>query len=555
MRLLGFSAIVALAVSIVGVVGCGKSDEPQSSGGPIVVRRLTQEQYQTIIADIFGADIKIGGRFEPDLRKSGLLAVGASEVSVTPAGFEQYDSMARGAAAQIVDERHRDMLIGCKPASPKAPDEACAKSFYSTVGRLLYRRPLTGEELKAQLAIANAAATKLGNFYTGLAMGLTGMVEAPQFLFRREVAEADPDHAGQQRLNAFSKATRLSFFLWNTTPDDELLTAAESGDLNSSRGTAKQVDRMMASPRLTAGARAFFNDMMAFDAFADLSKDTVIYPKFTNAVIADAQEQTLRTITDHLLAAKGDYRDLFTTRKTFMTPLLGTIYRVPVETKEGWEAHEFAADDPRAGLLTQISFLSLHSTPGRSSPTIRGKALREVLLCQKVPDPPGNVNFNLVQDTKNPQFRTARARLGAHATQATCVGCHRLIDPMGLGLEQFDSLGEYRAAENGAPIDASGELDGVKFTDAASLGKALHDNPATPSCLVNRLYAYAAGRPAGKGEAEWIKYLDTSFAANGYRLPDLMRRIVTSDAFYRITAPETATLSVNTAATLKESAQ
>jgi hypothetical protein len=550
LNLFRFGAVLALAVGTIGLVSCSKSDEPQSSGGPVVVRRLTQEQYQTIIADIFGADIKIGGRFEPDLRKSGLLAVGAGEVSVTPAGFEQYDSMARGAAAQIVDEKHRDMLIGCKPASPKAADEACAKSFYASVGRLLYRRPLSDAELTSQLAIADAAATKLGDFYKGLAMGLTGMLEAPQFLFRREVAEADPDNAGQQRLNAFSKATRISFFLWNTTPDDELLTAAEKGELNSAKGLAKQVDRLMASPRVTAGARAFFNDMMAFDAFADLSKDTTIYPKFTNAVIADAQEQTLRTITDHLLTAKGDYRDLFTTRKTFMTPLLGTIYRVPVETKEGWEAHEFAADDPRQGLLTQISFLSLHSTPGRSSPTIRGKALREVLLCQKVPDPPGNVNFNLVQDTKNPNFRTARARLGAHATQATCTGCHRLIDPMGLGLEQFDSLGEYRPTENGTPIDASGELDGVKFTDAASLGKALHDNPATPSCLVNRLYAYAAGRPAAKGEAELIKYLGTNFATSGYKLPDLMRRIVTSDAFYRITAPETAAI-----ASPKESAQ
>jgi hypothetical protein len=550
LKLFKFGAVAALAVGTLTLVSCGKKEEVQSSGGPIVVRRLTQEQYQTIIADVFGADIKIGGRFEPDLRKSGLLAVGAGEVSVTPSGFEQYDSMARGAAAQVVDDHHRDMLVGCKPASAKAPDEACAKQFFFNVGRLLYRRPLTDDELKSELAIANAATAKLGNFYSGIAMGLTAMLESPQFLFRREVAEADPDHAGQQRLNGYSKAARISFFLWNTTPDDELLTAAEKGELNMDRGLAKQVDRLMASPRLVAGTRAFFNDMMDFDAFADLSKDTVIYPKFTNAVLVDAQEQTLRTITDHLLMRKGDYRDLFTTRKTFMTPLLGTIYRVPVETKEGWEAHEFAADDPRAGLLTQISFLALHSTPGRSSPTIRGKALRQVLLCQKVPDPPGNVNFNLVQDTKNPNFKTARQRLEAHRTQPTCAGCHRLIDPIGLGLEQFDSLGEYRPTENGSQIDASGELDGVKFTDAANLGRVLHDNPATPSCLVSRLYSYAAGRPAEKGETEWMKYLNDNFAANGYRLPDLMRTIVTSDAFYRISSSETAALGSN-----KESAQ
>jgi hypothetical protein len=545
---LRFCALAILAS--LTLVSCGKKEEVASSGGPIVVRRLTQEQYQTIIADIFGADIKIGGRFEPDLRKAGLLAVGAGEVSVTPSGFEQYDSMARGTAAQVVDEKHRGMLLGCKPASAKAPDEACAKQFFSSVGRLLYRRPLTSDELKAELAIADATTNKLGDFYKGIAMGLTAMLESPQFLFRREVAEADPDHPGQQRLDAYSKAARISFFLWNTTPDDELLTAAEKGELNTDKGLAKQVDRLMASPRLMAGTRAFFNDMMDFEAFADLSKDTTIYPKFTNAVLVDAQEQTLRTITDHLLVQKGDYRDLFTTRKTFMTPLLGTIYRVPVETKEGWEAHQFAAGDPRAGLLTQISFLALHSTPGRSSPTIRGKALRTVLLCQKVPDPPGNVNFNLVQDTKNPNFKTARQRLEVHRTQPTCAGCHKLIDPIGLGLENFDSLGEYRPTENGAAIDASGELDGVKFTDAASLGKVLHDNPNTTSCLVSRLYSYAAGRQAEKGEVEWMKFLNADFASHGYRLPDLMRTIVTSDAFYRISSSETASLSGN-----KESAQ
>jgi hypothetical protein len=530
---------VALVLATLVLTTCGQPEQPKSAGGPIVVRRLTEQQYQTIIADIFGDDIKIGGRFEPDIRKSGLLAVGAGEVSVTPAGFEQYDSMALNAAAQIVDQRHRDMLVGCAPASPKAADAACAGQFYRRIGRLLYRRKLTEPELNASLAVAEAGTARLGNLWAGLAMGLAGMLESPQFLFRREVAEPDPDQPGHLRLDAASKAARLSFFLWNTTPDDALLAAAETGQLDTAKGLARQVDRLMASPRLEAGARAFFADMLGFDAFANLSKDTAIYPKFTNAVNADAQEQTLRTIVDHLLVENGDYRDLFTTRKTFMTPLLGTIYRVPVTVREGWEPYRFAADDPRAGLLTQISFLALHSTPGRSSPTIRGKALREVMLCEKVPDPPGNVTFNLVQDTANPNYRTARARLGAHATQATCVGCHRLIDPMGLGLENFDSLGEYRAAENGAAIDASGELDGMKFTDAAGLGKALHDDPATPACVVSRLYAYASGRPANKGEAELISDFNKEFAADGYRLPALMRRIVTSPDFYRVSAAQT----------------
>jgi len=537
---LAILAAVGAVAALVWIRDGGHADRgPDASGGPLAAHRLTQEQYKTIVADIFGADIKVGGRFEPDIRKSGLLAVGAGEVTVTPAGFEQYDAMARVIAAQVVDEKHRATLVGCQPQSAKAPDEACAGQFFSRVGRLLYRRPLTPDELHAQLGLASAVTKRLNDFYAGLAMGLAGMLDASPFLFRIEAAEADPDHPGMRRLNAYSMASRLSFFLWNTTPDDELLRAAESGALNSRKGLARQVDRMMASPRLDAGARAFFSDMMGFDAFAELAKDSVVYPKFSPAVLADAQEQTLRTITELLLVERADYRDLFTTRKTFLNRQLGAIYQVPVASREDWEAYEFPKDDPRAGLLTQISFLALHSHPGRSSPTLRGKALREVLLCQKVPDPPGNVNFNLVQDTKNAQFRTARERLTAHRTEPTCAGCHKLIDPMGLGLERFDSIGEYRATENGAAIDESGEFDGQKFADAAGLGAALHDNPAAPVCLVNRLYAYAAGRPPAPGEAEWMKYLGARFAADGYRLPDLMRRIATSDAFYRISPSET----------------
>ena len=528
--------------------GRARMREPASSGGTIVVRRLTPEQYKHTIADIFGSTIKIGGWFEPDIREDGLLAVGAGRVSVTASGLEQYDLIARSIAAQVVDEKHRATLIACKPASATDADDACAGQFLGKAGRLLYRRPLTDDELKTQVAVANAATKTLKDFYAGIEMSLSGMLVSPQFLFRQEIAEVDPNHAGQYRLNAYSKASQLSFLMWDTAPDSELLTAAEHGDLNSERGLSHQVDRLLASPRMTAGARAFFSDMLGFDSFETLAKDAVIYPKFTFEVSHDAQEQTLRTITDHLLTQKADYRDLFTTRKTFLTPLLGSIYRVPVPVQsgslDGWVPYEFPEGDPRAGILMQASFVALHSHPGRSSPTIRGKALREIMLCQKVPDPPGNVNFTIVQDTDNPQYKTARARLAAHTTEATCAGCHKLIDPLGLPMENFDSSGAYRTTENGAPIDASGELDGVKFTDAAGLAKAVHDNPQAPACLVSRVYSYAVGRPAAKGESDWVKSLDKDFAANGYRYPDLLRRIATSDDFYRVSAPETGALDV-----------
>jgi hypothetical protein len=531
-----FLAAACGAVALLSLASCG-DPAPQSSGGPTTVRRVTKDQYAAIIGDVFGADIKIQGRFDPDVREGGLLAIGTAHVSVTPSSIEQYDSIARSIAAQVVDEQHRAQLFGCKPAAAAAPDDACAGQFLGEVGRQLYRRPLTGAELKAQVAVANEAAKALGNFYDGIATSLAIMLESPRFLFREETAEPDPDNAGQMRLTAWSKATRLSFFLWNTTPDDELLAAAESGALNTRSGLKRQVDRMLASPRLKSGVRAFFTDMLGFDAMATLAKDPEVYPKFTPTLIGDAQEQTLRTLTDHLLTRNGDYRDVFTTRHTFLTPLLGAIYRVPVGARTGWEAHDFPDGDPHTGIVTEVSFLALHSHPGRSSSTLRGKAVREILLCQQVPTPPANVNFAIVQDTKNASLRTARDRLTAHRTQPTCAGCHKIIDPIGLSLENFDGLGAYRSNENGAAIDAGGELDAAKFEGAAGLGKTLHDDPAATACLVNRLYGYGAGRAVVTGEAEWMKYLQARFAAEGYRLPDLLRTIVTSDAFYRIAAP------------------
>jgi hypothetical protein len=547
----GLALVVVAAAAIVAVprlTGPGKSDGiAATAGGPPVLRRLTQAQYKHAIADIFGADIKIGGRFDPDIREGGLIEVGAGKASVPESGLEQYGKMARTVAAQVFDKAHRDSMIDCRPASVTVPDDKCAAQFLSQVGRLLYRRPLTQDEL-GPLVQASAEATRtVGSFYSGLEITLTSMLQAPQFLFDWEVAQSNAKNASAsaKTLDAYSKAARLSFFLWDTTPDDALLSAAQHGDLDTPKGIATQADRLLASPRLETGARAYFADMLGFDGFDNLAKDPAIYPKYSFGLATDAQEQTLRTITDHLLTRDGDYRDLFTTRNTFLSRPLGAIYGIPVPkdaagaTPDGWQPYAFPAGDPRSGILMQISFLALHSHPGRTSPTLRGKALRETVLCQKVPDPPGNVNFNLVQDTKNPLYKTVRQRLSAHATQPTCVGCHKMMDPIGLALENFDSIGTYRAGENGTPIDASGDIDGVKFSDADGLGKAVHDHPATTACLVNRLYAYAVGRTPTKSETEWLRSdLAKSFAADGYRLKPLMRRIATSDVFFRVSGPD-----------------
>ena len=221
----------------------------------------------------------------------------------------------------------------------------------------------------------------------------------------------------------------------------------------------------------------------------------MIYPAYSAVVAADAQEQTLRTITEQLVAKKGDYRDLFTTQSTSLTRALGRVYALPVATRNGWQATDFPTDGGRAGILTDVSFLALHSHPGRSSPTLRGKAIREIFMCQKVPDPPADVDFTAfdaaVHDKASP---TARDRLEEHQTNPTCAACHKVTDPLGLTLEKFDGGGSFRAKENGADIDVSGSLDGVKFNGALGLGQALHDSPDVTHCLVDKMVRFGLGR-------------------------------------------------------------
>src|SRR5262249_15910930 len=153
----------------------------------------------------------------------------------------------------------------------------------------LFRRPLTGGELNQHLAVANSAATTLGDFYAGVAFGLSGLLVSPEFIFRKETAEPDPQHSGSFRLDGYSKPSRLSFLLWDTTPDSELLSAAERGELHTQAGLNRQVERLIGSKRLAAGVRAFFSDMLGFERFESLAKDTVIYPKFGVNVASDAK--------------------------------------------------------------------------------------------------------------------------------------------------------------------------------------------------------------------------------------------------------------------------
>ena len=513
---------------------------------------MTGQQYSNMIAQIFGADISdsVAPPLPPLTRTDGLLASGAAFIGVTSDQIQQIQQAAATVAEKVVDEKHRDFLIPCKPVSSTAADSACAALFLRESGRLLYRRPLNKTKVAELADVADVAADQTADFYAGLAIALEAMLIGPEVVFIVDVAEPDPQRPGQERLDAFSLASRLSFFLWNAAPDDELLLAAESGELHTRKGLERAVNRMLMSSRLEDGLRAFFDDMMGFDEFGSLAKDPIVYPMVTGATLADAREQTLLTVIDHVLIRNKDYRDLFTTRDTFMSMNLAAVYGTP--TSNGWVAYEFPADSARSGLHTQVSFLAAHSHAVRSSPTLRGKALRELFLCQKVPPPPPNVDFSLLEDADD--LKTARERLKIHATNPSCAGCHLLMDPMGLALENFDGAGRYRATENGVELDISGDLDGTHYDDVAGLATALRNHPQLPYCLVNRMYAYGTGGPVSlRYDRDILAHLLQGFADQGYKVPDLLRDIALSQAFSRVRVVPEAAQTVANAAIRKQS--
>jgi len=504
--------------------------------------RISPSQYHQSIADIFGTSIDVTGRFEPEVRDQGLHALGAVKVSVTDTGLERYDEIARNVAIQVMSPRHRRALFPCTPASESAPDDQCARTFISAIGRVTFRRALTDSEIDRRVKAANEATRTLGNFYAGMQPIVADLLVSPNFLFRFRNIETAP--GGGTRLTGYAKASALSAFLWNSVPDDDLLTAAERGDLHDQRGLERQVERMLASPKLERGLRAFFADMLAFSEFETLSKDPTFFPRFTVKVRDQAAEQTLRTIVDHVMTRQGDYRDLFVTPHTFMTRSLAALYDVPlIETTdngqpERWIPYTYEEGDPRAGLISQISFVALHSPSGRTSPTGRGKALRENLMCQMVPPPPGNVDFSAVEEAAH-DLKTGRERLLAHSTQPMCAGCHKITDPIGLALENFDSAGGYRTTENGAPIDTSGELSGVKFKTPVELMNVLRNDPAITSCVARRAFSFATGRVPVKGDPEWAG-IEKGFAETKYNVVQLLRGIALSDALTAVSpsAPE-----------------
>lgn len=501
------------------------------------LRRLTQSQYANTVHDLFGDAVVVPRALEPDTSREGSRAVGASEASLSPRGAEQYQDAAYAIAEQVLrDAARRAANVSCTPTGPD--DAACAATAVRALGRRAWRRPLTDDEVNALVAVAMRAATTLTDFHRGLEYALATMLQAPDFLYRVELG-ADA-MTGERRFAGYELASRLSYFLWDGPPDDALLDAARDGALDTDAGIAREVDRMLAAPKARRGLRAFVTDWLQLASLDGLSKDATVFPSFSADLGASAREEVLRNAEAFTFDAEGDFRDFFTTRETFVNRRLAALYGVQFPQRDA-PVTEFARVTlptavPRRGFLGSVAFLALEAHPVSTSPTLRGRFVRQQLLCYSIPAPPVNVNTAIPEPS--PSLRTLRQRLERHMSERSCRSCHISLDPIGLSFERFDGIGRFRLDDNGAALDLSGALDGRTYSDEMQLYAALHDHPLLPECVVQRLYRHAwASVETGDQRAEIVR-LRTSFAASGYRLRTLLRDIATGPAFRRARAPE-----------------
>ncbi len=521
----------AIAAACTGVVG----DAPGSAAPPLdatppaaTLKRLTRAQYANALHDLLGASVVVPTAIEPDVVAAGLLSVGASVGSISRRGVEQFEDAAFRVAAQaLAAGPARDALVGCAPQGVR--DDACARAFVVRFGRRAWRRPLADDEVDRWTSVAGSSATALGDFHLGLGFALAGLLESPAFLFRSETGEPDPTHAGRRRYTPYEMASRLSFFLWNTTPDDALLDAAARGELTDDATLGAAVDRLLASPRARTAVRTFFSELLALQGLDDLSKDAKVFPAASPDLGPSAREATLRNLEEQLLVRGADYREIFTTRRTFVDRKLASLYGVPAPSLEGFGEVELPEGSPRVGLLGEASFLALYAHPTSSSATVRGKLVRGALLCDTIGSPPANVNTSL-PDPKD-SGPTLRDRIKVHLEQPFCAACHTSMDPIGLGLETFDGIGAYRTTENGATIDATGSLDGTPFHDLPTLAKAVAGHPHLPGCVTREVYRFAAGAPEPRDATPEIESLTRAFVADGWSFVGLLRKVALSAGF------------------------
>lgn len=538
--------LTAASLVLLLPIGCKRGGEGEvTDPGPSPLRRLTRTEYDTTVYQLLGDTTFPAREFTPDEEALGFDNQAAAQtVSVLLA--EQYQ-----AAAETLATRHVDRLLAMAPGC--ADDEAsrcdaAAADFVEQLGTRAFRRPLEPDEIERYATLFRTGTTLGEGSYdgsAGVSLVAEAMLQSPSFLYRVELGQ--PGEPGEPvPLTSYELANRLSYTLWGGMPDDALFEKAASDELQDPEVLQAEARRLLSLPRARDASRNFFGQWLSLDDIETYvgaaGRDLDLYPDYRPPLLPLFERET-SLFTEYVVFDSGEPIDtLFTADYSIMNRELAEFYGLDAE---GMTEQFVRVDlDPSiySGILTQAGLLALHAKPDRSSPVHRGHWVRESLLCQIPPPPPDIVPEPPEVDENS----TTRDQFEQHVSDPSCQGCHRLMDPIGFGFENFDALGRYRATQGGQPIDASGEVtntldaNGV-FDGVDELGQKLGGSVQVRDCVSTQWFRFAFGRSDDEEvDAPHLEAMRKDFADNGYSMLELMVATTQTDAFRYRRALESA---------------
>jgi hypothetical protein len=513
-----------------GMGGSGSSGASVAGVTPVTrVARLTHTQYQNTVDDLFGIDDDSAATFPPDAL-NGFTFDTSVDFRVDERLGPQYRTAAEALAARAAsDTAVFKRIVPCDTSA-----STCASDFIKAFGARAFRRPLTAAEVDRFTALFAQGSDLVGSgdaFKDGVSLVVEAMLQAPQFLYRTELAEKT-DSNGLVAVTDYEMAARLSYFLWNTMPDDALFANASDGTLRTSDGIASAAARLVADPRATEVAVSFHDQAWAFSRFARITPDAKTYPNAPADIVTRVTDAA-HTFVGDIVANDGGLRDLLTARYAFADSALAPLYGKSVSGTKLVRVDFDAAE--RQGILMQIGFLASNAYAIKTDPIHRGLFVVRNLLCTDIPDPPPGAAQTPPPATDTPP-KTTRGEVELLTGQTQCKGCHSVINPPGFAFEGFDALGQARADEGGEKLDTTGTvtLDGstVSFANAFDLVQAVAKSTDARTCYAGKWLEFAYGRKATDADTATRSELGSSERS----VRDVMAA-VTRTAAFRSRAP------------------
>jgi len=446
-------------------------------------------------------------------------------------GYPAVDSVAIGGpydVARTIDSPSRRKIFQCQPKK-SADEESCARSILATLAKRAYRRPVTEDETNTLLDFYKEGRIS-GTFDTGIQRGVERILAAPSFIFRIEREPANATPGTVYRLSDLDLASRLSFFLWGTIPDDELLNAAIAGRLGQPAGLEQQVRRMLTDRRSRSLVDSFAYQWLQLGKLKSVVPDADGYPEFDENLRDAMQQETEEFVEDQIREDRSVF-ELLTANYSFLNERLARHYGIPNVYGDHFRKVTLP-DDKRGGLLGQASVLTVTSYPNRTSVVLRGKWLLATLLGAPPPPPPADVP-SLKDAGQDGQPRSLRNRMEQHRKDPVCAGCHRRMDPLGFSLENFDALGKWRTVADGETVDASAALpDGTQFNGIAGLRTLIVSHKEDfVRTLSEKMLGYALGRGIEPSDLPAVRQIARSAGAGDYRWTSLILSVVKSAPF------------------------